>query len=364
VPPVSGMHRLGERRGRRLVSAVGIAGLMAVGIGAGTLHAQATPAVATATTTTLTSSSNPASSTGPVTLTATVVPASGSTMPAGTVQFMDGTTAMGTPVTVIPGTPTSNGTASITPTFTKAGSGRHSLTATFTPTGSATTTSSGTLPQDVMGTNASFVEAAYATMLGHPADTPGGNYWIDQLTNHAVPRSSLAMALASLPEYRTNVISGNGQSGNDFYDLYLHRQFDSAGASYWTGQMAGPGGMTFEQVRLRFAGSSEFFTSPLVGNSDQPTAIELLYEDLLGRSSDTAGMYYWKGHFSASTIASQFLFSKEGRAYLVNTVYQQILVRDADAAGQTYWSNLLLSGASDENIPASILSSDEYLAGH
>jgi trimeric autotransporter adhesin len=361
VPRVSGMYRFGERRGRRLGGAVGIAGLVAVGIGAGTLHAQA---AAVGTTTTLTSSSNPASSGVPVTLTATVVPASGTTMPAGTVQFMDGTTAVGTPQTVIAGTPTSNGTASVTDTFTKAGSGRHGLTATFTPTASATTTSSGTLPQDVMGTNASFVEAAYATMLGHPADTVGGNYWIDQLTNHAVPRSMLAMALASLPEYRTNVISGNGQSSNDFYDLYLHRQFDSAGASYWTGQMAGSGGMTFEQVRLRFAGSPEFFSSPLVGNNDQPTAIELLYQDLLGRHSDTAGMTYWTGHFSASTIAAQFLFSPEGRAYLVDTVYQQILVRPADSPGKTYWSNLLLSGASDENIIASILSSDEYRAGH
>jgi Bacterial Ig-like domain (group 3)/Domain of unknown function (DUF4214) len=357
------MHRFGERGGRRLVSAVGIAGLVAAGIGAGTLHAQATTAPV-ATTTTLTSSSNPTSSTAPVTLTATVVPASGSTMPAGTVQFMDGTTALGIPVNVTAGTPTSNGTASVTPTFTKAGSGRHSLTATFTPTASATTTSSGTLAEDVMGTNASFVEAAYATMLGHAADTPGGNYWIDQLGNHAMPRSSLAMALASLPEYRTNVISGNGQSGNDFYDLYLHRQFDSAGASYWVGQMAGPGGMTFEQVRLRFAGSPEFFSSPNVGHSQPPVAIELLYQDLLGRHSDTAGMQYWTDHFSASTIAAQFLFSPEGRAHLVNTVYQQILVRDADPAGQTYWSNLLLSGASDENIIASILSSDEYLIGH
>lgn len=363
MPRVSWMYSVGERRGRRLVSAVGIAGLVAVGIGAGTLHAQAT-STPVATTTTLTSSSNPASSTEATTLTATVVPASGSTMPAGTVQFMDGTTALGTPVTVVPGTPTSDGTASVTPTFTKAGSGRHSLTATFTPTASATTTSSGTLPEDVMGTNASFVEAAYATMLDRPADTPGGNYWIDQLTNHSVPRSTLAMDLASLPEYRTDVISGNGQSGNDFYDFYLHRQFDSAGAAYWVGQMAGPGGMTFEQVRLRFAGSPEFFTSPNVGQSDPQMAIELLYQDLLGRPSDSAGMTYWKSHFSTSTIAAQFLFSPEGRAYLVNTVYQQILARGADAPGQTYWSNRLLSGGSDENIIASILSSDEFLAGH
>jgi hypothetical protein len=170
------------------------------------------------------------------------------------------------------------------------------------------------------------------------------------------------MALASLPEYRTNVISGNGQSSNDFYDLYLHRQFDSTGANYWAGQMVG--GMSFEQVRLQFVASPEFFSSPIVGNNDQPTAIELLYQDLLGRHSDTAGMTYWKGHFSASTIAAQFLFSPEGRAYLVNTLYQQILVRPADTAGQSYWSNLLLSGASDENIIASILSSDEYLALH
>jgi hypothetical protein len=358
------MSRFGQRRGRRLGSAVGIAGLAAVGIGAGTLNAQATAAVAT--TTTLTSSSNPASSTAPVTLTATVVPASGTTMPAGTVQFMDGTTNVGTPVTVIAGTPSSNGTASVSDTFTKAGSGRHDLTATFTPAASATTTSSGALAQDVMGTNAGFVDAAYSTMLAHAGDSGGVSYWIDQLANHAVPRSTLAMALASLPEYRTNVISGNGQSSNDFYDLYLHRQFDSAGANYWVGQMAH--GMSFEQVRLQFAASPEFFSSSRVGNGDTLTAIRALYTDLLGRTdrgdSDSAGQSYWMAHFSASTIAAQFLFSPEGRAYLVNTLYQQILVRPADTAGQSYWSNLLLSGASDENIIASILSSDEYLALH
>jgi hypothetical protein len=360
VARVSGMHRSGERRGRRLASAVGIAGLVTVGIGAGTLHARA--AVST-TTTTLSSSNNPASSGENVVLTATVAPTSDSTVPDGTVRFMDGTTNLGTPQPVTAGTPP-DATASLTTTFTKAGSGRHDLTATFTPT--TGTTSSGALPQDVMGTNASFVDSAYGTMLGRPADTAGGDYWIDQLSNHGVARSTLAMDLASLPEYRRNVISGSGQSGNDFYDLYLHRQFDSAGATYWINRMAGIGGsrLTFEQVRLNFAGSPEFFSSPRVGNNDRSTAIDALYMALLGRSPETGGKAYWMGHYDASVIASQFLFSPEGRAFLVDNVYHQFLARGADPPGQTYWSNLLLSGASDENIIASILSSDEYLIGH
>ena len=89
----------------------------------------ATTAPASPTTTTTSLSATPAGSAlagASVGLTATVSPSSA----AGTVQFLDGATAIGSPVTV------SGGTASASTSTLAAGS--HTLTAKFTPTNSAT----------------------------------------------------------------------------------------------------------------------------------------------------------------------------------------------------------------------------------
>lgn len=78
------------------------------------------------TATTLTASPNPATAGQAVTLTATVKPATGSTMPTGSVQFESGGTAVGSSVAV-----DSSGVATTTTTFAAAGT--DALSAVFTP---------------------------------------------------------------------------------------------------------------------------------------------------------------------------------------------------------------------------------------
>jgi hypothetical protein len=64
------------------------------------------------------------------------------------------------------------------------------------------------------------------------------------------------------------------------------------------------------------------------------------------------------------TIASQFLFSVEGRQVLVESYYSSILGRTFDRGGLDYWTQQFLTGASDENIIADFLSSQEYFQSH
>ena len=78
------------------------------------------------TVTTLSASPNPATAGAPVAVTATVRPASGSTMPTGSVQFEAGATAIGSPVAI-----DSSGVAAATTTFAAAGT--DALSAVFTP---------------------------------------------------------------------------------------------------------------------------------------------------------------------------------------------------------------------------------------
>jgi hypothetical protein len=210
-----------------------------------------------------------------------------------------------------------------------------------------------------VGTTTNFVNDAYTTMLGHAADPSGLSYWVAQL-NAGLPRPSFAGALAATSEYRNNVISGTGGT-TDFYHLYLNRAFDATGATYWVGQMAR--GMTFEQVRLQFVGSPEFFAITSGGN--KTTAIHNLYVDLLGRAPQASETSYWLANYDQSILANEVLFSSEGRSFLVNTLYTHILSRTAVGdPGMAFWTNALLNGASDENIIASILGSVEYYNAH
>jgi len=207
--------------------------------------------------------------------------------------------------------------------------------------------------------NSSFIHNAYVTMLGRDVDPGAYSYWLGAL-NSGTPRSVLAMALASSAEYRSDVISGT-PTIQGFYMEYLGRPSDAAGAAYWVSQMAK--GMTFEQVRLQFVGSPEYF---IHHNSDPGQTIDALYNDILGRSdsTDPAGKAYWLANFNVNTIAAQFLYSYEGRAHLVDGYYASILNRGNDAAGLAYWTQAILRGASDENVITDFLSSQEYFLSH
>jgi hypothetical protein len=199
-----------------------------------------------------------------------------------------------------------------------------------------------------------FVHSAYFTLLGHDVDPGGLTYWVNAIDT-GTPRSALASALSTSADYRTRVIGGTGL--NSFYEFYLGRASDLNGVDFWVGQMAS--GMTFEQVRLRFVGSPEYF---IHHQSDPSTTIDALYMDVLGRpDTNDPGKAYWMANFNATTIAAQFLFSQEGRTHLVNGDYTLILNRVADTPGLSFWANQLLSGASDENIINLILGSQEYL---
>ena len=70
-------------------------------------------------------------------------------------------------------------------------------------------------------------------------------------------------------------------------------------------------------------------------------------------------------NYNVNTISSQFLFSYEGRSFLVNGLYFKILGRTpAEPLGLDFWTKALLAGASDENIIGNILGSDEYYSNH
>lgn len=121
-----------------------------------------------------------------------------------------------------------------------------------------------------------------------------------------------------------------------------------------------------------------FFTDADGKNSLTVTSTETqasavrMYEALLGRSADQAGTHYWLDNVAANggnvtSIASAFLASSEYQskmggasdATFVQSLYQNMLGRSADAAGLAYWESTLADGASRASVAVSIVGSAE-----
>jgi hypothetical protein len=96
--------------------------------------------------------------------------------------------------------------------------------------------------------------------------------------------------------------------------------------------------------------------------------ISSLYQEVLNRAPDTAGLAFWLGveqtGVSRTLIAQAFLSSAEHRGIEVDQFYQKLLHRPADAAGRALWVNALLAGASENAVAVAFLISPEYTAEH
>lgn len=109
----------------------------------------------------------------------------------------------------------------------------------------------------------------------------------------------------------------------------------------------------------------------LLGSTDftgQVSFVNSLYQNLLGRAPDMAGLDLWSGELFAGVshrqVATAFWQSAEHRGREVDQFYQTFLHRSADAGGRAGWVNALLAGTSEFDVARMFLTSAEYQAAH
>jgi uncharacterized repeat protein (TIGR01451 family) len=217
--------------------------------------------------------------------------------------------------------------------------------------------------------NTAFLGAVYQDVLGRPLDPAGQAYWLGQLQN-GTSRAQVADGILGSQEAMADTIEG-------YYADYLGRAADPAGLQYYLNQLLAGGPGQEEAVAVQIMTSQEFFNDPATDPPALPTASALLgdnayinglYQDLLGRNVDAAGLAYWMNVLvatgSRAQVAQGIWNSPEHLGIEVNQLYETLLHRPADPTGQTYWVNQLLAGASEPNVEAGILSSAEFQADY
>jgi hypothetical protein len=141
--------------------------------------------------------------------------------------------------------------------------------------------------------NNGFVNSLYQNVLGRPADAAGLAFWVGSLESGAQTRPQVLASFSESNENKANTApSTNAQSAARLYWAELGRAPDSAGLTFWTGQLSN-GVASLSQEADALASSTEFTTR--YGGLDDTGFVRQLYLNVLGREADPAGLATWTG---------------------------------------------------------------------
>lgn len=228
-----------------------------------------------------------------------------------------------------------------------------------------------------------FVTRMYSVCLDRNPDQSGLDYWSNQLINKKATGCSVAAGFIFSSEFQ------NKQCSNEEYATYMYKAFfgrnpDQGGLNYWVGQLNG--GMSRTDVFIGFANSKEFaglcssygivkgyYIKGVDPNQGAMVSlfVERLYNEILGRSCDDAGMAYWTEQLcshkkSGSEVAFDFVFSNELKNknlcndHYVEMLYKAFMGRSSDASGKSHWIDMLKAGTSREVVFNGFAASQEF----
>ncbi|SHE85017.1 Ca2+-binding protein, RTX toxin-related [Lampropedia hyalina DSM 16112] len=149
-----------------------------------------------------------------------------------------------------------------------------------------------------------FVTNLYQDVLGRTPDATGLTYWVDQLEAGSISRAEVINEFVTSAEV-TEVLGGTAF----IYLAALGRLPDADGWEYWADELRE--GAELIEIAAGFVQSTEFITRYDIDVTDQnysKTAyVEKLYQNVLGRSADTAGLNYWVQQLESGVSPEQVL---------------------------------------------------------
>ena len=210
-----------------------------------------------------------------------------------------------------------------------------------------------------------FLSPACSNALG-AIDQSGLNYWVGLIppsgTAQIQSRAQVALSFYNSAEFQTS-----GAQVVDAYIGALNRDPDYAGFTFWTNQLKQ--GVTQLTMLNTFITSPEF--TAIYGNTTNTQFVTLVYQNVLGRSPDTAGLNYWVAQLGAgvsrASMLQAFVNGAEFQTLSNNRVlsimaYMGFLRRTPDSQGRAFWTNQLNLGISAVQLITSFITSPEFIA--
>jgi len=196
-------------------------------------------------------------------------------------------------------------------------------------------------------TPAADIQALYQQNLGRAADPAGLLYWQNKFGPTVDATEVAEFKAAAAPEIATRNVQTTNTTGFDPEQIRLAALLDQAANARTT------------------AATNTAATNTVTANTANAatanTAIQDLYQTVLNRTADPAGLLYWQNRFGNEVDANelaQFKSAAAGelasRANTVTTggvttttptrtavqdLYQTVLKREGDPAGLAYWQN-------------------------
>jgi len=136
----------------------------------------------------------------------------------------------------------------------------------------------------------------------------------------------VALDIASNPNAGFDLV-GTANAGQVYrlYKAAFNREPDRGGLAYWVSQ--GDAGIPLVAIAGGFTGSAEFRGS--YDTLSDAQFIDRLYQNVLGRSGDTAGLSYWQGQLASHAQTREqvlvgFAESVENQAAVIGVIQQGI----------------------------------------
>jgi trimeric autotransporter adhesin len=295
------------------------------------------------TTTTVTSSKNNPVAFEAVTLTATVVAATGSGTPTGTVEFLVNGLSVGT------GMLASGKATLVTKDFPL---GSDTVIAVYQGDSNFTASTSAGLAIQAGAPTEQFINQIYLDVLGRPAGEQELDYW----------RTQLFIGRPIKTIVREIVDSGDAaiNSVQTTYQFFLGRDATSREVD----AALSPPNSSYATVYASVLGSSEYFTT--VGGGTDKGFLTAVYQDVIGTAipSDTLAALttdLQQGE-SRYDLSLSLVTSEKGRANEVQNLFNAILGRDANAKEVRIFVDQLDHGAGRRTLIIELLSSKEFVA--
>ncbi len=216
---------------------------------------------------------------------------------------------------------------------------------------------------DVFAVARLFAMQQYRDFVAREGDTRGIAYWAAELEAARTTRKALALAFFDSAEF-----GGAIAPVARLYFAYFLRIPDYAGLTRWIAQSRA--GMPLETISQHFANSFEFFQR--YGSLDNGQFVSLVYDNVLGRPPDAAGLAFWRGQLDSGErtrgqVMLAFSESAEYRPVIHNEVYVTMMYvgmlrRSPDPGGFSFWVDQLDRGNPGSALVDGALASAEYRA--